>query len=213
MVHAKALLPGSCKDAKPFCFQLYKYYTSCSKDCKHRFDRSSSPALSRVGWKKSAPGSAQLALLQPSWRADASCFTGVSIRKQFCTACKDLESVSAPVASWPTDSWAPFLFYCFCLFSRSGCGAGCRLGWVPSALLTCPFSAEKQKVAVSVDADTEEEREEGRRRAAGSCHVGLGRGSALKSVTCPGTAGDGGVITSGWRRGDSCKALATGAWF
>lgn len=37
-LHTKNLFPGPWKDAKPFCFQLHEYRTSCSKDCKDRFD-------------------------------------------------------------------------------------------------------------------------------------------------------------------------------
>lgn len=60
-----------------------------------------------------------------------------------------------------------------------------------------------------MDADIQE-REEGRGRAAGYSHVRLGRQSALKSMACPDAAGDGGVSTSGWQRGEGCQALVTG---
>lgn len=60
-----------------------------------------------------------------------------------------------------------------------------------------------------MDADIQE-REEGRGWAAGYSHVRLGRRSALKSLTCPDAAGDGGVGTSGWQRGEGCQALVTG---
>lgn len=37
-LHTKNLFPGLWKDAKPFRFQLREYRTSCSNDCKDRFD-------------------------------------------------------------------------------------------------------------------------------------------------------------------------------
>lgn len=93
--------------------------------------------------------------------------------------------------------------------SRQRFGTECHLGWAPSALLTCAFSLEKQKAALSVDADIQE-REEGRGWAAGYSHMRQGRGRALKSVTCPDAAGDGEIGTSGWQRQEGCQALATG---
>lgn len=141
----KESVPGPWRDAQQFCFQLHEYYTSCSKDCKDRFDLWLFPAILFWGHLgKSIPSSACLAVLQPSWHAGTSWLPVVSMRKQFCAVYKDLESMlSACVTGWSADSCLPSFSSASAFSLRQESGSGCCPGWILSALLTSPFSAEE----------------------------------------------------------------------
>lgn len=71
------------------------------------------------------------------------------MRKQFCAVYKDLESISVCATGWSKDSCLPPFSTASAFSLTQESGAGCCLGWVPSALLTCPFSAEKQQAALN----------------------------------------------------------------